>query len=46
MEERAGERRCVFMDSRLLGPFPTRSSRGEEGELDAALFHEQPRLTN
>jgi len=37
MEERAGERRCVFIGSPLLGPLPTRSSRGEDGELDAAL---------
>src|SRR6266567_6611218 len=36
MEERAGERRCVLLVSPLLGPLPTRSSRGEDGELDAA----------
>src|SRR6266478_7666074 len=37
MEERAGERRCVFIGFPLLGPLPPRSSRGEDGELDAAL---------
>src|SRR6266852_1403489 len=36
MGERAGERRCVFIGfpSSIL---PPRSSRGEDGELDAAL---------
>jgi len=37
MEERAGERRSVFIGAPLLGPLPARSSRGEDGELDAAL---------
>jgi hypothetical protein len=32
----AGERRRVVMGS-PLGPLPTRASRGEEDELDAAL---------
>src|SRR5712692_1950124 len=32
-----GERRCVCIGFPLLGPLPTRSSRGEDGELDAAL---------
>ncbi len=31
-----GEERCVFIGSPLLDPLPTRSSRGEDGELDAA----------
>jgi hypothetical protein len=36
MEERVGERRSVLVVS-LLGPLPARSSRGEDGEIDAAL---------
>src|SRR5258706_647236 len=45
MEERAGERRSVLIGkwaAPLLGPLPTRSSRGEEGELDAAIRHGVP----
>ena len=42
MEERAGERRCVLIGSPLLDPLPTRSSQGEDVELDAALLHDLP----
>ena len=39
MEERAGERRRAFLlVSPLLGPLPTRSSQGEDGELDVRSF--------
>src|SRR5437899_370098 len=37
MEERVGRGGAFLLGSPLLGPLPTRSSRGEDGELDAAL---------
>src|SRR5712692_6421603 len=37
MEERVGRGGAFLLVSPLLGPLPTRSSRGEDGELDAAL---------
>jgi hypothetical protein len=36
MEERAGERRRVFIGFPFPQSLPTRSSQGEDGELDAA----------
>ena len=39
MEER--ERRRVVIGAPLPGPLPARSSRGEEGELDAAVSVER-----
>src|SRR5712692_5336794 len=37
MEERAGRGGAFLLVSPLLGPLPTRASRGEDGGLDAAM---------
>jgi hypothetical protein len=43
VEERAGERRCVFIgNSPLLNPLPARSSRGEEAKRSFGTISAPP----